>query len=93
MRAYGVSAVTDWDMQMNTRNGVRTNLELASEDGSPFVTKNGSYSQLNSHDSKQNALGSLFEVPADTHLRQTNSLHPHLPGQHPIHPVDSLLAF
>jgi uncharacterized protein RhaS with RHS repeats len=79
----------DWDLPVNTRNGVRTNLELASEGRSPFVV-NGSYSQLNFHHSKQDGLGSLFELSADTHQNfgKTNALHPHLPSQHPINPVD-----
>ncbi|MEE4576211.1 HNH/ENDO VII family nuclease [Pseudomonas alliivorans] len=82
--------VIDWDLPVNTRDGIRTNLELASEGKSPFVVKNGSYSQLNLHHSKQDALGSLFELSADTHQRfgKTNALHPHLPSQHPFNPVD-----
>lgn len=80
----------DWDLPVNTRDGTRTNLDLASEGRSPFVVKNGSYSQLNLHHSKQDGLGSLFELSADTHQKfgKSNALHPHLPGQHPINPVD-----
>ena len=80
----------NWDLPVNTRNGVKTNLEIASEGGSPFVVKNGKYSQLNLHHSKQNANGSLFELSADTHQAYygSNALHPHLPNAHPINPVD-----
>jgi RHS repeat-associated protein len=82
--------VIDWDLPVNTRSGIRTNLDLASEGKSPFVVKNGSYSQLNLHHSKQDGLGSLFELSADTHQKfgKTNAPHPHLPGQHPLNPVD-----
>ncbi|MCF5284088.1 hypothetical protein GIW23_26080, partial [Pseudomonas syringae] len=82
--------VIDWDLPVNTREGVKTNLDLASEGRSPFVVKNGSYSQLNLHHSKQDGLGSLFELSADTHKKfgNTNALHPHLPAQHPINPVN-----
>ena len=80
----------NWDLPVNTRNGVKTNLEIASEGGSPFVVKNGKYSQLNLHHSKQNTNGSLFELSADTHQAYygSNALHPHLPNAHPINPVD-----
>ncbi|WP_085673415.1 MULTISPECIES: HNH/ENDO VII family nuclease [unclassified Pseudomonas] len=42
------------------------------------------------HHSKQNALGSFFELSVDTHQAygRTSALHPHLPGQHPHNPVD-----
>ncbi len=80
----------DWDLPVNTRNGVKTNLDLALDGKSPFVVKNGKYSQINLHHSKQNGLGSLFELSADTHQKYygTNALHPHLPNQHPINPVN-----
>ncbi|WP_329957320.1 RHS repeat-associated core domain-containing protein [Pluralibacter gergoviae] len=80
----------DWDLPVNTRNGVKTNLDLALEGKSPFVVKNGKYSQINLHHSKQNGLGSLFELSADTHQKYygTNALHPHLPNPHPINPVN-----
>ncbi|SMC29054.1 RHS repeat-associated core domain-containing protein [Andreprevotia lacus DSM 23236] len=80
----------DWDLPVNTRDGVKTNLELASEGKSPFVVKNGKYSQLNLHHSKQDANGSLFELSADTHQKfyGTNALHPHLPNAHPNNPVN-----
>lgn len=80
----------DWDLPVNTRGGVKTNLELASQGRSPFVVKNDKYSQVNLHHSKQNANGSLFELSADTHQKNygTNALHPHLPNAHPINPVN-----
>ncbi|MEF1257197.1 RHS repeat-associated core domain-containing protein, partial [Vibrio sp. M260112] len=80
----------DWDLPVNTRQGVKTNLELAMDGRSPFVVKNGKYSQINLHHSKQNARGSLFELSADTHQSYygTNALHPYLPNAHPINPVD-----
>ena len=80
----------NWDLPVNTRDGIKTNLDLASEGKSPFVVKNGSYSQLNLHHSKQDGLGSLFELSADTHQAygRTNALHPHLPEQHPHNPVN-----
>ena len=80
----------DWDLPVNTRNGVKTNLDIALGGGSPFVVKNGKYSQINLHHSKQNGLGTLFELSSDTHqkYRYTNSLHPHLPNSHPDNPVD-----
>lgn len=80
----------DWDLPVNTRNGIKTNLDLALEGKSPFVVKNGKYSQINLHHSKQNGLGSLFELSADTHRKYygTKALHPHLPNAHPINPVN-----
>lgn len=80
----------DWDLGVNTRNGIKTNLELASQGRSPFVVKDGKYSQINLHHSKQNAKGSLFELSAKTHQKYygTNSLHPYLPKKHPTNPVD-----
>ncbi|MGV8002486.1 HNH/ENDO VII family nuclease, partial [Photorhabdus temperata subsp. temperata] len=80
----------DWDLPVNTRNGVKTNLDLALDGKSPFVVKNGKYSQINLHHSKQNGLGSLFELSADTHRKYygTKALHPHLPNAHPINPVN-----
>ncbi|AZQ11502.1 RHS repeat-associated core domain-containing protein [Shewanella khirikhana] len=80
----------DWDLPVNTRSGVKTNLDIAMEGGSPFVVKNGKYSQLNLHHSKQNGLGSMFELSADTHQRYhgSNALHPYLPDAHPFNPVD-----
>ncbi|RAW91444.1 hypothetical protein CKY04_08570 [Photorhabdus sp. S8-52] len=80
----------DWDLPVNTRNGIKTNIDLALEGKSPFVVKNGKYSQINLHHSKQNGLGSLFELSADTHQKYygTKALHPHLPNAHPINPVN-----
>lgn len=80
----------DWNLGVNTRNGIKTNLELASEGRSPFVIKDGKYSQINLHHSKQNSKGSLFELSAKTHQKYygTNSLHPYLPNKHPTNPVD-----
>ncbi|WP_197044123.1 RHS repeat-associated core domain-containing protein, partial [Pseudomonas viridiflava] len=82
--------VIDWDLPVNTRDGIRTKLELATEGRTPFVVKNGSYSQLNLYHSKQDRLGALFELSADTHQKfgSSNALHPHLPNQHSINPVD-----
>ncbi len=84
----------DWDLKVNTRNGVKTNLQLVLEEGrSPMVVKNGKYSVVNLHHSKQNALGSLFELSADTHQKYygSNALHPHLPNAHPDNPVSRAL--
>lgn len=69
---------------------LKTNLELAQGGRSPFVIKNGRYSQINLHHSNQQAHGPLFELSAATHegYRYTNALHPHLPGKHPFDPVD-----
>ncbi|QFQ08192.1 RHS repeat-associated core domain-containing protein [Enterobacter sichuanensis] len=80
----------DWDLPVNTRGGVKTNLDLALEGKSPFVVKNGAYSQINIHHSKQNGLGSLFELSSNTHQTYygTNALHPYLPNAHPINPVN-----
>lgn len=81
----------DWDLKVNTRNGVKTNLELALEGRSPFVVKDGKYSIVNLHHSKQNENGPLFELSMQTHkdYHGSNALHPYLPGKHPINPVDS----
>lgn len=80
----------DWDLPVNTRSGTMTNLELAEMGKTPFVVKNGQYSQINLHHSQQNANGPLFELSKTTHerFRYTNALHPHLPGAHPHYPVD-----
>ena len=80
----------DWDLPVNTRSGIKTNLDLALEGKSPFLIKDGKYSQMNLHHSKQDSLGSLFEISSDTHQKyyNTNALHPHLPNAHPINPVD-----
>ncbi len=80
----------DWDLKVNTRSGVKTNLELVQDGRSPFVIKDGKYSQINLHHSKQNSKGSLFELSAKTHQKYygSNSLHPYLPKKHPINPVD-----
>ena len=80
----------NWDLPVNTRSGTKTNLEIALDGGSPFVIKNGKYSQINLHHSKQDANGSLFELSADTHQNYygTKALHPHLPNAHPSNPVD-----
>ena len=80
----------DWDLPVNTRDGVKTNLELAQQGKAPFVVKDGAYNQINLHHSKQNAKGSLFELSAATHQRYygTDALHPHLPNAHPDNPVN-----
>ncbi|OBU30168.1 hypothetical protein AYY23_21905 [Photobacterium kishitanii] len=81
----------DWDLKVNTRSGIKTNLELVLEDNrSPFVMKDGKYSTVNLHHSKQNANGPLFELSAKTHQKYygSNSLHPYLPKKHPLYPVD-----
>jgi RHS repeat-associated protein len=80
----------EWDLPINTRSGSKTNLQLASEGKAPFLRKDGSYSQINLHHSKQNGLGSLFELSSATHQRfyGSNALHPHLPNAHPFNPVD-----
>ena len=79
----------DWDLKVNTRDGVKTNLELAEIGRSPFVVKDGKYSLVNLHHSKQNAKGSLFELSSATHQKYhgSNALHPYLPKPHPINPV------
>ncbi|WP_275076822.1 RHS repeat-associated core domain-containing protein [Providencia rettgeri] len=81
----------DWDLKVNTRDGVKTNLQIVLEDGrSPMVVKNGKYEIVSLHHSKQNSLGPLFELSTPTHeqYRYSNALHPHLPDAHPINPVD-----
>ncbi|WP_376776923.1 RHS repeat-associated core domain-containing protein [Flavobacterium covae] len=80
----------DWDLPVNTRDGIKTNLELAEAGRSPFVVKDGKYSQINLHHSKQNAKGPLFELSAATHQKYygTKALHPHLPNAHPTNPVN-----
>ncbi|UDN35147.1 RHS repeat-associated core domain-containing protein [Proteus sp. NMG38-2] len=81
----------DWDLNVNTRDGVKTNLQIVLEDGrSPMVVKNGKYEIVSLHHSKQNGLGPLFELSTPTHeqYRYSNALHPHLPDAHPINPVD-----
>ncbi len=81
----------DWDLKVNTRDGVKTNLQIVLEDGrSPMVVKDGKYSVVSLHHSKQNGLGPLFELSTETHVkyRYTNALHPYLPGSHLSNPVD-----
>ncbi|HGN0024777.1 TPA: HNH/ENDO VII family nuclease [Proteus mirabilis] len=81
----------DWDLKVNTRDGVKTNLQIVLEDGrNPMVVKDGKYSVVSLHHSKQNGLGPLFELSTETHVkyRYTNALHPYLPGSHPSNPVD-----
>ena len=80
----------DWDLQVHTSNGVKTNLELAQAGNAPFVNKNGKLSQINLHHSKQDAKGSLFELSASTHQRYkgSNALHPYGNKQHPYNPVN-----
>ena len=80
----------DWDLPVNTRDGIKTNLELAQQGKTPFVVKDGVYCQINLHHSKQNAKDSLFELSAVTHQRYygSNALHPHLPNAHPDNPVN-----
>ncbi|WP_051336089.1 DUF6531 domain-containing protein [Aquimarina latercula] len=80
----------DWDLPVNTRNGTKTNLELAEMGRSPFVVKDGKYEIINLHHSNQNAKGPLFELSAATHQQNygTNALHPHLPEKHPHNPTD-----
>lgn len=90
MYSYRLPAINRLDLPVNTRGGVKTNLDLALEGKSPFVVKNGAYSQINIHHSKQNGLGSLFELSSNTHQTYygTNALHPYLPNAHPINPVN-----
>ena len=80
----------DWNLTVKTSEGIKTNLELAQMGRSPFVVKNGEYSQIQLHHSKQNAKGSLFELSTATHQKYkgSNALHPYLPNKHPINAVD-----
>lgn len=81
----------DWDLKVNTRNGVKTNRQLVLEEKrSPMIVKNGKYEVVHLHHSKQNGIGSLFELSADTHNRfhKSKALHPHLPNAHPHNPVN-----
>ena len=57
----------DLDLPVDTRSGVRTNLELAREGEAPFVIKDGKYQQIQLHHSRQNARGSLLELSVSTH--------------------------
>lgn len=85
----------DWNLPVNTSQGTKTNLDLASEGKSPFIvthdikTQKKVYNQINLHHSKQDARGPLFELPSLTHQKYygTNALHPHLPNKHPYYPV------
>jgi RHS repeat-associated protein len=79
----------DWDLKVNTSEGIKTNLELAQMGRSPFVVKDGKYSLVTLHHSKQNAKGSLFELSTVTHRKYygSNALHPYLPNKHPINQV------
>ena len=79
----------DWNLPVNTSEGVKTNLELAQMGRSPFIVKNGKYSQIILHHSKQNAKGPLFELSASTHQKYkgSNALHPYGNKKHPINPV------
>ena len=85
----------NWDLPVNTADGVKTNLQLAENGRSPFVVKDGKYTQINLHHSNQNAKGPLFEITANTHNRNysSNALHPHLPNAHPINPVGDRTNF
>jgi RHS repeat-associated protein len=80
----------DWNLPVNTRSGTVTNLDLAASGKSPFVVKDGVYSQLNLHHSNQDGLGSLYELSSDTHQGYygSNALHPYLPNAHPVNPVN-----
>lgn len=80
----------DWDLPVNTRSGVKTNLELAKDGKAPFIMKDGKYQQIQLHHSRQNAKGSLFELSASTHQKYYSSraLHPYLPNSHPDNPVN-----
>ena len=81
----------DWDLKVNTANGVKTNLQLVlEEDRSPMIVKNGKYEVVHLHHSKQDGLGSLFELSGKTHnrFRKSNALHPYLPKPHPHNPVN-----
>ena len=80
----------DWNLKVNTRNGDKTNLDLALDSRSPFIIKDDKYTQVNLHHSKQNANGPLFELTAKTHQKYygNNALHPYLPKKHPLYPVD-----
>ena len=83
----------DWNLPVNTDQGIKTNLELAEMGRTPFVVKDGKYSQINLHHSKQNGKGPLFELSAKTHntFGYTNALHPYKVAsnsKHPYNPVD-----
>lgn len=81
----------DWDLPSTGKGGItETNLDRALRGDAPFVVKNGKYSQINLHHSKQNAKGSLFELSYATHQKYygSNALHPYLPNAHPDNPVN-----
>ncbi|MDO4880450.1 MAG: RHS repeat-associated core domain-containing protein [Capnocytophaga sp.] len=79
----------DWDLKVNTSNGIKTNLELAQEGSAPFVIKNGEYSVVSLHHHKQDGKGTLIELSAATHQKfyGLKYLHPYLPKKHPINKV------
>ena len=81
----------DWGLPSTGKGGItETNLDRALRGDAPFVVKNGKYSQINLHHSKQNAKGSLFELSYATHQKYygSNALHPYLPNAHPDNPVN-----
>ena len=81
----------DWNLPSTGKGGItETNLDRAMRGDAPFVVKDGKYSLINLHHSKQNANGSLFELSAATHQKYygSNALHPHLPNAHPDNPVN-----
>lgn len=81
----------DWDLPSTGKGGItETNLDRALRGDAPFVVKNGKYSQINPHHSKQNAKGSLFELSSATYQKYygSNALHPYLPNAHPDNPVN-----
>ena len=84
----------DWDLKINIRGGgTETNLDRALRGHAPFVVKDGKYSKINLHHSKQNAAGALFELSAKTHnkYKYYKALHPYLPSAHPQNPVNRVL--
>ena len=78
----------DWDLSA----GGRTNLERASQGGTPYILKNGRVEQMALHHSRQDARGSLFEVSRSTHQARAGvgreALHPYGNQQHPDYPVN-----
>ena len=80
----------DWDLPVNTSNGVKTYLDLAREGKVLFIIKDGKYQQIQLHHSRQNAIGSLFELSASTHQKYyaSKAIHPYLPNSHLDNPIN-----
>nr|WP_284676673.1 RHS repeat-associated core domain-containing protein [Vibrio sinus] len=59
----------------------KTNREIMTSNGAPYVYKNGKFSQLHLHHSRQNARGPLFELSDKAHRARTSrggeALHPY----------------